>query len=409
MAADDPRPVVAHLVHHYAAPTESFIVNQIESISGYRVVVGCHHRFRDSLYPLVNGIAATDVLGPLASRLDRLAYAAHALPTPFAASAIARALKSADPVLAHVHYLSDACYFRGTLRKLGVPFVISGYGADVSWFPHSLHGLAGILVRRAFRDATAVIAMSDDMRCDFIRLGCEPEKIITHYYGSDCARFARSQPLQARAGEIHLLSSCGRLAEKKGLEFTLDALALLRDRGVTGWRLTVLGDGPRRPGIEARISRLDLGEHVHLAGHIPYTSDELQALFHGADVLVQPSLSTDAGDKEGIPGVIVEGMASGLAVVASRHAGIPAVIEDGISGLLVPERDPAAVAAAIERLIRDGTLRRRLGAAAARRAANELDLRTRTPVLESIYDHVAGIDRAGRERGVARLEPVSTR
>jgi colanic acid/amylovoran biosynthesis glycosyltransferase len=320
---NDPRPVVAHLVHHYAAPTETLVVNQIESISRYRVVVGCHHRYRDSLFPFVDGVVAVDILGPVAGRLDRLAYAARALPTPFAASAVARAIKAQNRALAHVHYLSDACYFHGTLRRLGVPFLISGYGYDVSWFPHSVRGLAGVLVRRAFREATAVLAMSSDMRRDLIELGCASDKIITHYYGSDAARFARTQPPEPRSGEIRLLSSCGRLAEKKGLEITLAALAMLRDRGVTGWRSTVLGDGPARPRIERLISRLGLAERVHLAGHIAYTGDDLRAHYHRADVLVQPSVWTDAGDKEGIPGVIVEGMASGLAVVASRHALFP--------------------------------------------------------------------------------------
>ena len=404
----DTRPVVAHLVHHYAAPTETFVVNQVESISRYRVFVGCHHRHRDSLYPLVDGVAAVDRLGPAARRLDRLAYARFALPTPFTASALAHSITAQNPVLAHVHYLSDACYFRGTLRRLGVPFIISGYGYDVSWFPQRARGLAGVLLRRAFREASAVLAMSQDMQGDLIKLGCAPEKIIIHYHGSDASRFAMAEPRDPRAGEIRLLA-CGRLAEKKGLEITLEALAILRDRGVAGWRLTVIGDGPRRPGIESLIARLDLGERVHLAGHLPYTGPELPARYHEADVLVQPSVWTADGDKEGIPGVIVEGMASGLAVVASRHAGIPAVIEDGVSGLLVPERDPVALAAALERLLQDDALRRRLGSTAAQRAVDEFDLRVRTPVLESIYDRVAGRERSEESLAPSARETVSTR
>jgi glycosyltransferase involved in cell wall biosynthesis len=387
----DLRPVAAHLVHHYSAPPETFIVNQIASISRYRVVVGCHHRHRDSQYDYDEGVTAADVLGPVTGRLDRAAYAAHGLPTPFAASAIARRLKAHNPALAHVHYLSDACYFHGTLRRLGVPFLISGYGYDVSWFPRRARGLAQVLVRRAFRTASAVLAMSPDMRQDFIALGCPPDKIITHYFGSDTVRFAREPTARLGEGDVQLLSGCGGLAEKKGLGITLEALALLHRRAVTGWRLTVLGDGPQRPEVERLIAHLGLSDRVRLAGHIAYTSEELPAYYHASDVLVQPSVLTEWGDKEGIPGVIVEGMASGLAVVASRHAGIPSVIEDGASGLLVAERDPAALADALERLIRDHELRRRLGAAAARRAVGELDLRVRTPVLESIYDRVAGM------------------
>jgi colanic acid/amylovoran biosynthesis glycosyltransferase len=386
----DQPPVVAHLVHHYAAPTETFIVNQIESLSRYRACIGCHHRHRESPFVLADGTVAADLLKGLAGSLDRLAYARLTLPTPLAAAAIARGLAAHKPRLAHVHYLSDACYFHGTLRRLRVPFVISGYGYDITWFPRRSRGLAGLLARRALKDATAVLAMSEDMRRDLIALGCPTGKIITHYHGIDTQRFVRRQPRAERAdGDVRLLSCCGRLAEKKGLEVTLQALARLRDRGITGWHLTVMGDGPRRAEIAALIRRLDLAQRVRLRGHVSHFSAALPACYHEADVLIQPSLLTADGDKEGIPGAIIEGMASELAVVATRHAGIPAVLEDGVSGLLVPERDPVALAAAIERLVVDSGLRHRLGAAAARHAIDELDLSVRTPILESIYDRVA--------------------
>jgi colanic acid/amylovoran biosynthesis glycosyltransferase len=118
---------------------------------------------------------------------------------------------------------------------------------------------------------------------------------------------------------------------------------------------------------------------------VPYTSDALVEHFRQADVFAHPSITVN-GLKEGIPGTIVEAMACGLPVVATDHAGIPAVIESGRHGVLVPERDVEALASALDAVMGDVALRERLGRAAAERAARDLDLVTRTLELEAIYD-----------------------
>jgi colanic acid/amylovoran biosynthesis glycosyltransferase len=107
--------------------------------------------------------------------------------------------------------------------------------------------------------------------------------------------------------------------------------------------------------------------------------------FHEADIFVHPSVTT-RGVKEGIPGTVVEAMASGLPVVASRHGGIPAVIESGRHGLLVDEGDVDQLADALQALLEDASHRERLGTAATERAARELDLGARSDALERIYD-----------------------
>ncbi len=129
-------------------------------------------------------------------------------------------------------------------------------------------------------------------------------------------------------------------------------------------------------------------DRVVFAGHVPHASDALVRHFREADLFVHPSV-TIRGVKEGIPGTIVEAMAAGLPVIATRHGGIPEVIDSGREGLLVAEHDVAALAAAIEALARDAGCRERLGRAAADRAGRELDLQARTVELERIYDRLS--------------------
>jgi glycosyltransferase involved in cell wall biosynthesis len=155
----------------------------------------------------------------------------------------------------------------------------------------------------------------------------------------------------------------GRLAEPK------DALTLVRAlAAVPGHAFSALlvGDGPDRPAVEAEVRRLGLQHAVTVAG----TRDDVPELLARADVFALSSRS------EGAPVSILEAMAAGLPVVASSVGGVPELVADGETGLLVPPGDPAAMAAALGRLLEDVDLRRRLGAAGRDRALRCFDVRT---------------------------------
>ena len=150
------------------------------------------------------------------------------------------------------------------------------------------------------------------------------------------------------------------------------------------------------PTLEQLVADFGWQDRVTFAGHVRHGSDEFLEHLRRADLFAHPSVTVD-GLKEGIPGAIVEAMASGLPVVATWHAGIPAVIDDDRHGLLVPERDLEALAAALEALLDDQALRARLGAAAAERARDKLDLVARTVELERIYARFTGASAAPRD------------
>jgi glycosyltransferase involved in cell wall biosynthesis len=169
-------------------------------------------------------------------------------------------------------------------------------------------------------------------------------------------------PQARRDGDPPLVVAVGRLAEPK------DALTLVRALAAVPGRAfgaLLVGDGPDRPAVEAEVRRLGLRDVLTLTG----TRDDVPALLAQADVFALSSRS------EGAPLSILEAMAAGLPVVASRVGGVPELVVDGETGLLVPPGDPAALAAALGRLVADAGLRDRLGAAGRQRAQRCFDVR----------------------------------
>jgi colanic acid/amylovoran biosynthesis glycosyltransferase len=380
------RPTVGFAMRAFLARTETFVQNQFVSLERYHPVVLAHQRRPSTQDELIDGAIARELLwGPLA-RLDEVTYRAARWPLPAAIAALASYARERDTRLLHFHYLTDLRFLLGLQRRLRLPAVVSAYGWDVSSFPLIARGLGLRYIRRAFDSVDLFLAMSDDMRRDLIALGCPEARVRVHYYGSDTRRFVWPERDYAPQRALNVLC-CGRLHEAKGQQLVLAALHELDQRGLTGFTVTIVGDGPLRPQLEAVVREFGWQSRVRFTGHVPYAGEALVRHFREADVFAHPSI-TIGGLKEGIPGTIVEAMAAGLPVVATQHAGIPAVINDGEHGLLVRERDADGLAGALERVLSDASLRRRLGASAALRAARELDLHSRTRALELIYDEL---------------------
>jgi glycosyltransferase involved in cell wall biosynthesis len=180
-------------------------------------------------------------------------------------------------------------------------------------------------------------------------------KIVRVPCGVDLQRF---KPRSASPGDFSdrpmRLLTVGRLGPEKGHLVLLEALAKLRAGGGQA-ELTLVGEGPQRIAIEEATGRLGLRGAVTLAGAVG--QDDIQEYYEAADVFVLPSLA------EGLPVVLMEALAGGVPVVASGIMGIPELVRNGETGLLVPPADAEALASALARLARDGDLRQRLAAA----------------------------------------------
>ncbi|HXQ39990.1 MAG TPA: glycosyltransferase [Candidatus Udaeobacter sp.] len=221
------------------------------------------------------------------------------------------------------------------------------------------------------------------------RLAAEPGKVILARHGLDLARFpvpeGRRPPRDGSdPTDPVVILSVGRAVEKKGYDDLLAALALLPSD--LAWRLVHVGGGPLLKGLRRQARVLGLEARIDWKG--PQAQAAVLAELRAADLFVLASRTARDGDRDGLPNVLMEAGSQGLALLATRAGAIEELIVEGETGLLVPPRDPAAMAAAIARLVRDPALRRRLGASAL-------------SCVRRDFDMAEGIERLAREFGLA--------
>ncbi len=195
------------------------------------------------------------------------------------------------------------------------------------------------------------------------------------YHGLDFRRFPAAPGPRAApdgsdpAAPVGLLA-VGRAVEKKGFDDLLRALALLP--ADLSWRLTHIGGGPLAAALRDQARALGLAQRITWLGARP--QDQVLAQYRAADLFVLPCRIGGDGDRDGLPNVLMEAQSQGVAVISTDISGVPELVEHGTTGLLVPERDPAALAAAIAALTADPARRAALAAAGQARVRREFDM-----------------------------------
>lgn len=278
------------------------------------------------------------------------------------ATALADALLE-EPEVRHVH----AHFAHGTTTVTwlaamitGLPFSFTGHAKDV--WSASLNP-AGLL-RRKLLDAEFAITCTEANRRHLAEIA--PEAAVHRIYHGLNADFsalvAATNGRPAQPGAKLRLLAVGRLVPKKGFDVLLQACALLVEDGLDVELELVGEDGEQGAALRELVTRLSLGGRVHFRG--PCTQAQLFDAYRRASVFCAPSRVARDGDRDGIPNVLAEAMACGTPVVAAAVSGIPELVEDGVSGLLVPPEDPRAVADAVAALARDPDFARRIGSTA---------------------------------------------
>jgi colanic acid/amylovoran biosynthesis glycosyltransferase len=290
--------------------------------------------------------------------LVHLAVACHA----------ARAMRAAPEPVSHIH--SQWIHSCGTVAMylawlLDVPFSFTGHATDL------FRDRCALLDK--IERADFIICISTFHRDFYLQHGARPGQCVIAYCGIDPALFhPRRRPAQAER-PYRILAS-GRLVEKKGFAILLDACGLLADRGER-FECVVGGSGPLQAALNAQIERLQLGDRVSVTGQA-LQQEKIIDFMHDGDVYVLPCVWAADGDVDGLPQMLMEAMACGLPAVSTCLVGIPDLIRDGDTGVLVAPNDAATLADALQRLMHDRSLSQRLADAGLRWVHERFDLRT---------------------------------
>jgi glycosyltransferase involved in cell wall biosynthesis len=337
--------------------------------------------------PLV--VCLSEVTEPYAGRLRALGVEVRVLPRAHSrdlsrALSLAWLLRRHRIGLAHSFLLAANAYTWAATRLAGaIPFIASSRTCIPppdrwSWRVH----------RRAFRAARAVIVNARGVG-EFTRLlyglpetalRVIPNGVNLEPFVSDPSRRAALRAAWGVPDGAVLIGTLGRLSPEKNLPLFLRMAERLASGGAgAGWRCVVVGEGPARAELEDLSASLGLRSRVIFAGE----HEEAAAALNAMDLFVMTS------DTEGMPNAVLEAMAASLPVVATRVGGTPEIVEEGITGRLLPRRDAEAFSAEVARLVEDPQLRRRMGAAGRARVEGSFTVRAMVEATTRVYQETA--------------------
>lgn len=352
---------IAVVVSGFPRLSETFAINELLALAERDALV--------AIFATKPGDGSQPQLGS-----ERLSELLTVLPNETAdrqAAIVANVLKDRNVRAVHgyfAHQPADVAW--RAAERLRVPSGFSVHAKDARKISSTALGI------RAKR-AACVVACNSDVAATIQEAGARVH-LIPH--GVDLERF-KASPLPA-SGAFQILA-VGRLVEKKGFHFLIEAVSHLK----FPFQLRIIGEGPDRERLAQMISAYDLSGQVTLCG--PRTHDQLPEEYARAHVVAVPSIVDQAGDRDGLPNVVLEAMASGRAVVANKAGAIGAAVRDNETGLLLPAADPLSLASALTRLAQDLPLRVRLAVTARKHVEQHYEMKGCSErfchLLEEVY------------------------
>ena len=374
------RPVVASYCATFLKPEMLHIFRQITALQRVRPIVITQKRENAARFPF----ESVYKVGKPATHFLRRFWFRQLLQQPWQISrleldSIRSILDKAGARLLHIYFGHIAVHLLPIIKVWPHPTIVSFHGADV------MVELDKPAYRRATEEmlaaAAGVFVRSESLRKPLLGLTNDPDKIAIVRTGIPLHEYPfRPRPVP-NDGRWHLVQA-GRLIEKKGMATSLRAFAEFA--GVfPNSRLTLAGEGPLLFELEDLAGQLNVADKVIFPGFVP--QNQLRDLYYSAHIFVHPSQLGADGNQEGVPNSMLEAMATGLPVFATNHGGIPEAIEHGRTGILVHERDHAALARELIQAARNPDRLSQLGRAASESVAQNFEQQVQINNLENLY------------------------
>jgi colanic acid/amylovoran biosynthesis glycosyltransferase len=285
------------------------------------------------------------------------------------------------------HYDIIHCQF-GTLAPIALAYreagIISGKlittfrGIDISKY---VEENGRNVYEQLFREGEFFLANCKFFGDRAINLGCNPDKIVVHGSGLDCSKFTFKPRYFPVDGKVQITTT-GRLVEKKGIEYAIRAVAQIAV-SYPNIEYKIIGDGELKEQLEKLITELHIDHIVKLLGW--KQQKEIVKILNHAHIFIAPSVTAADGNQDAPVNTLKEAMAMGLPVISTRHGGIPELVEDGVSGFLVPERNVDAIALKLTYLIQHPELWENMGKAGRARVEEKYDMHKLNNELVEIY------------------------
>ncbi len=278
----------------------------------------------------------------------------------------------------HIHFGYHGVKMIELSQKLQIPMICSFYGDDA--FAHNDIKKARKKYERLFKEANKILVLGPYMRSHVTKLGCAEDKILIHHLGIDVEKIKYKKRVIAENDKIRFLIASS-FVKKKGIDLAIKALSEFKDR--YHFSLDIIGDGLLKPQIVNVIDLTGMEDRVKLHGYRPY--NYFIELAYECDVFIQASLTTDDNRKEGTPMAIVDAMATGMAVISTKHSDIPEIVIDNETGYLAEENDIESLKSCIQKVFDCPDKIESLSLNGRLRVEKEFNAKTQTLKLEEYY------------------------
>ncbi len=294
--------------------------------------------------------------------------------------------------------------FRGMwFRQIHAPkakLITTFRGHDISVF---VRKKGDLVYERLFNAGDFFLANCEFFRQKAIQIGCDRNKIVVHRSGLDCSRFV-FMPRHFPTDDRIRIATTGRLVEKKGIEYVIRAVA--KQLKITpNLEYNIIGDGELKADLQKLIDELGVNQTVHLLGW--KNEREILEILNKTHIFIAPSITAKNGDRDAPINVLKEAMAMGLLVISTYHGGIPELVEDGVSGFLVPERDADAIAEKLNYIIEHPERWETMGSSGRDRVEACYNLDKLNDELVEIYQRVLKTD-LKQEQYNSLNQPIET-